>query len=118
ALRLDLAQGHHPQGGRHPHCQGRDRRHRRVLRPRGGLDLLHRHGHHLQHGGGDRGHVLHLPVQLSHAGLPRGDGAVGDRVGCQLVQGEPPCRRGGPVRRGDRDRPRQAAPPRQRALHA
>ena len=30
AAGLDVAQGRHPQGGRHPDGQGRHRRHRRV----------------------------------------------------------------------------------------
>lgn len=47
-----------------------------------------------------------------------GNGAVGHRVRGQLVQGEPEGRRGSALRRGDRDRPRQATPPRERALHA
>ena len=34
AERMDEPQGHHPEGGWHPHREGRNRGHRRVLRPR------------------------------------------------------------------------------------
>jgi len=38
---LDLSQGRHPEGGRHPDGKGGHRRHRGVPRARGGLHLLH-----------------------------------------------------------------------------
>ena len=42
AVGLGRGEGHHPEGRRHPHGEGRHRRDRRVLRPGRGVDLGHR----------------------------------------------------------------------------
>ena len=41
AEQVELAQGHHLQGGRHPDGQGRHRRNRGVFRPRRGQRVMH-----------------------------------------------------------------------------
>ena len=69
AVGLGGVEGRDPQGRRHPHREGRHRRDRRVLRRRRGVHLGHRQGHDLQHGRGDRRHLL--AVRLRRAARPR-----------------------------------------------
>ena len=68
--RLVEPEGHHPQGRRDPHREGRHRRHHRVLRPRRRLHHRHGQGHRLQHGRGDRSHDLALRLRRQHGRVP------------------------------------------------
>ena len=79
AVGLDRAEGHHPEGRRHPHRQGRHRRDRRVLRPGRAVDLGDRQGDDLQHGRRDRRDLLAVPVRPQHGRVPEGDRSRGDR---------------------------------------
>ena len=108
-------EGHHPQGRRDPHRQGRHRRHHRVLRPGRRHHHGHRQGHRLQHGRRDRRHHLGLPLRRQHGRLPAGHRARGHRGGRRLASAADlragrrrPRRSRSPLRPGDRDRPRPA----------
>ena len=58
AVGLDRGQGHHLEGRRDPHREGRHRRDRAVLRARRAVDLGHGQGDGVQHGRRDRRHLL------------------------------------------------------------
>ena len=116
-------EGHHPQGRRDPHRQGRHRRHRRVLRARRDLDQLHRQGHHLQHGRRDRRHHVAVRLRRRHGPLPQVHRPRGDRRRRQRRGPRPAGRRRGAgrpgplLRPGHRDRPVDARAAHQRPPH-
>ena len=66
-----------------------------------GLDLVHGHGDHLQHGRRDRRHDVRLPLQRPHARLPQGHVARRHRrPGRRVPQVAAHRRRGRPLRPG------------------
>ncbi len=123
AERLVGPQGHHPQGRRDPHRQGRHRRHRRVLRSGRLVHQLHRQGHDLQHGRRDRRHHLAVRLRRRHGPLPEVHRSRSRRRRGQRRRPRPAgrrrgARRSGPLLRpGHRDRPLHPRAPHQRPPH-